>query len=453
MTDTDFEGSYRAQTAPLVAFLWMQGAELPVAARVAQDTMAVAGSWRARFGEGVRVPDLRTWTYRIAVGGLVRWAEPEDPIPNPLLADESARYQPAVGLDRLAELNARQRRVVALATASCSAGEIGYELVLPAYKVHRTLRCAGKLLGAATHDAVEDRLRDLQAELVAALDPVLDLDAGLTEASGAAAARDGGARVLARTGGFGSRPPVPPCGAPVPAAAPDAADALAPGGLREYAAALAARDDSYRRTERTHFPMAELAAVRLGALFSFHADRFRRDAERSGYRNSRFDFPAADARAYVGALARDIACAAPMFDAVRSSGSGSGIGPVRLAYHLESSLEHDDPHTNEVSYDGIDLALALADFRRGALDLALRALPPQHGQTSDLAETLRRSAFDTARVTEQLRSLSSDLSQAESTLPDGVYVDMTRDFAAHEGYNADLIHGIGAAQDTLSPFG
>ncbi|MFD9334479.1 hypothetical protein ACFWBF_08695 [Streptomyces sp. NPDC060028] len=443
MTDTDFEGFYRAQTAPLVAFLCVQGAALPVAARAAQDAMAVAGSWTARFGAGVRVPDLRTWTYRIALDGLAGWAEPEDPIPNPLLADEPARDQPAAGLDRLAELSPRQRRVVAMAMASCSAGEIGYELMLPAYKVRRTLRYAGKLLGATTHDAVEARLRDLRAELVGALDPALDLDAGLAEAP----------RVLAQTSGLGSRPPVPPCGAPVPAVPPDAVNAPAPGGLREYAAALAARDDSYRRAERTRFPVAELAAVRLGALFSFHADRFRRDAERSGYRGSRFDFPAADARAYVGALARDIACASPMFDAIRSSGSRSGTGPARLAYHLESSLEHDDPHTNEVSYDGIDLALGLAEFRRGALNLALRALPPHHGQTSDLAETLRRSAFDTARVTEQLRSLSSDLSEAESTLPDGVYVDMTRDFAAHEGYNADLIHGIGAAQDTLSPFG
>ncbi|MEV6951153.1 hypothetical protein [Streptomyces sp. NPDC051183] len=307
-------------------------------------------------------------------------------------------------------------------------GEIGYELTLPAHEVHRTLRDAGELLGAAPPDALDARLGALRAELAAALEPVLDLEAGLARLSGA----------------IGSRLPVPPYGAPEPAA-PRPGEVGAPGsGLRAYAAGLAARGIPYRMVERARFPVAELAAVRLGALFAFHTDRFRRDAERSGFPNSACDFTAVDARAFARALARDLAGAAPLFGAVTRSDA------VRRAHHLASSLERDDPHTNEIAHDGIDLALALGEFRRRSLDLALQALSPRRGEGSALAEALSRCAFDAERVIVQLRTLSSDLSAAESTLPDGVYVDMARDFAAHEAYHLDLIHGIDAARDALS---
>ncbi|MGW8350851.1 hypothetical protein [Streptomyces wedmorensis] len=67
-----------------------------------------------------------------------------------------------------------------------------------------------------------------------------------------------------------------------------------------------------------------------------------------------------------------------------------------------------------------------------------------------LAEALTQSLSDTHRMIHELDELNSNLSRAESTLPDGYYVDMTRDFDLHQSFHADLALGIDAVREALS---
>ncbi|MGA5063916.1 hypothetical protein ACPB9E_09075 [Streptomyces exfoliatus] len=474
-----FGDYYRAHAGPLVALSLLRGADLVEAARLAQDAMAVARRWMDLLAanavgapKDTRTPvvtaqALRSWTCRMTVGGGIGTLRPAHGTVPALLGkgstDALVQARTVVALAPLSDLNERQLNVIAFRLAGCAPGAIGYELGLSMPKVHRTLRHVGKLLeadtgvrrirGAETPGQAEGtaeadvRFADLLGELAAALDPVLDLRAGLDEVSGSIDA-DG---TTARRGpvpplwNLGPSLPVPPFGAPVLHSFAEPV----PSGVRAYAAGLARCDPQGREAALGGFPTVELAAVRLGAVLALQVERFRREAERSGTRATRDEFRTEDARAFAVALAQDAALAAPMFDAVKD------LGVPRRVGFLAAGLAHDDPWTNEVSYDGIEASLALAQFRRAAVRAALRALHRPGADTSpqsggSLAEALTQSLSDTHRMIHQLDELNSDLSRAESTLPDGYYVDMTRDFDLHQSFHADLAIGIDAVQEALS---
>lgn len=480
-----FGDYYRAHAGPLVALSLLRGADLVEAARLAQDSMTVAWRWMDLLGanaagaaKDTRTPvvttqALRAWTCRMAVGGGCGALRPAHGTVPALLGkgstDALAQARTVVALAPLSELNERQLNVTAFRLAGCAPGAIGYELGLSMPKVHRTLRYVGKLLGAETgarqargaeapgeaegsgaaEGSVEADVRfaELLGELAAALDPVLDLRSGLDEVSGSIGADGATARraPVPTLWNLGSSLPVPPFGAPVLHSFAEPA----PSGVRAYAAGLARWDAQGREAALGGFPAAELAAVRLGAVFALQVERFRREAERSGTRATRGEFRREDARAFAVALAQDAALAAPMFDAVKD------LDVPRRVGFLASGLADDDPWTNEVSYDGIEASLALAQFRRAAVRAALRASHRPGADTSPqsggpLAEALTQSLSDTHRMIHQLDELNSDLSRAESTLPEGYYVDMTRDFDLHQSFHADLALGIDAVREVLS---
>ncbi|TXS54184.1 hypothetical protein EAO77_18400 [Streptomyces sp. t39] len=480
-----FGDYYRAHAGPLVALSLLRGADLVEAARLAQDAMAVARRWMDLVGTNAAVAArdtrapvvtaqaLRSWTCRMTVGGGCGICRPAHGTVPALLGrgstDALVQARTVVALAPLAELNERQLNVTAFRLAGCAPGAIGYELGLSVPKVHRTLRHVGKLLedpagarraggaetpggtegaGAAGGSAEADvRCAELLGELTAALDPVLDLRAGLDEVSCAIGA-DGTTALRAPVPplwNLGPALPVPPFGAPVLRSFAEPT----PSGVRAYAAGLARCGAQEREAARGGFPAVELAAVRLGAVFALQLERFRREAERSGTRAARDEFPAEDARAFAVALAQDAALAAPMFDAVED------LGVARRLGFLAGSLAHDGPWTNEVSYDGIEASLALAQFRRAAVRAALRASHRPGADTSprsggSLADALTQSLSNAHRMILQLGELNSDLSRAESTLPDGYYVDMTRDFDLHQSFHADLALGVDAVRDALS---
>ncbi|MFE0654029.1 hypothetical protein ACFVZH_36295 [Streptomyces sp. NPDC059534] len=474
-----FGDYYRAHAGPLVALSLLRGADLVEAARLAQDSMAVARRWMDLLDANVagaakdpRTPvvtaqALRSWTCRMIVGGGCGALRPAHRRVPALLGkgstDALVQVRTVVALAPLGALNERQLNVIAFRLAGCAPGAIGYELGLSMPKVHRTLRHVGRLLGAQTGprqaggaevpgEAVgfaeaDVRFAELLGELAAALDPVLDLRAGLEEVSGFISADGTTARraPVPPLWNLGPSLPVAPFGAPVLHSLAEPA----PAGVRAYAAGLAGCDAQGREAVLEAFPAVELAAVRLGAVLALQVERFRREAERSGTRAARDEFPREDARAFAVALAQDAALAAPMFDAVKDLGI-----PRRVGF-LAAGLAHDDPWTNEVSYDGIEASLALAQFRRAAVRAALRAShqpgadsSPQPG--GSLAEALTQSLSDTHRMIHQLDELNSDLSRAESTLPDGYYVDMTRNFELHQSFHADLALGIDAVREALS---
>ncbi|MFD3517610.1 hypothetical protein [Streptomyces sp. NPDC058657] len=472
--ESGFAEYYRAHTGPLVAVSLVRGADLVEAARLAQDAMAVALRWTGLLAGGTAegsgspwtgAQALRTWTCRMAVGGGCG-VLPAAPGAVPALlgkgsADALVRARVIITLTPLRDLNERQLQILTYRLAGCAPGAIGYELGLSMPKVHRTLRYVDKLLGAhheswspgetgetggtggtsKTAEAGETGIRfaDLLRELVAALDPVLDLDAGLDEVSNGTGAPVSPADLGPPLWSLDPALPVPPYGAPVLHSFAEPAAC----GVRAYAAGLAQRDARGREAERGRFPVAELAAVRLGAVFALQVERFRREAERSGFRNVREEFPAEDARTFAVALAQDATLAAPMFDAVKELGVARRIG------FLATGLAHDDPYSNEVAHDGIEASLALAEFRRAAVRWALRATSDGRAHQGPLADALTHSLADTHRMLGQLTDLASDLSRAESTLPDGYYVDMTRDFDGHQTCHADLALGIDAARDAL----
>lgn len=481
-----FGDYYRAHVGPLVALSLLRGADLVGAARLAQDSMAVARRWMDVLvanaigaAKDTRTPvvtaqALRSWTCRMTVGGGVGALRPAHGTAPALLGrgstDALVQARTVVALAPLRELNERQLNVVAFRLAGCAPGAIGYELGLSMPKVHRTLRHVGKLLEAGTGlrkargaEAPEEAegpgeaegtveadvsFAELLGELAAALDPVLDLRAGLDEVSGSIGADGTTARPsdpVPPLWNLGPSLPVPPFGAPVPHSFAE----TAPSGVRAYAAGLTRCDAGGREAALRAFPTVELAAVRLGAVLALQVERFRREAERSGTRATRHEFRREDARAFAVALEQDAALAAPMFDAVKD------LDVPRRVGFLAAGLAHDDPCTNEVAYDGIEASLALVQFRRAAVRSALRALHGPGADTSgqsscSLAESLTQSLRDTHRMIHQLDELSSDLSRAESTLPEGHYVDMTRDFDLHQGFHADLAFGIDAAREALS---
>ncbi|MFD5872037.1 hypothetical protein [Streptomyces sp. NPDC060322] len=480
-----FGDYYRAHAGPLVALSLLRGADLVEAARLAQDSMAVARRWMDLLAANVvggtrdtRAPvvttqALRSWTCRMTVGGGCGALQSAHGTVPALLGkastDALTQARTVVALAPLKELNKRQLDVVAFRLAGCSPGAIGYELGLSMPKVHRTLRHVGKLLEAETGvrqaggayapkrtegagasegpSEADVRFAELLGELTAALDPVLDLRAGLDEVSGPMGADGSTARrvPVPTLWNLGPSLPVPPFGAPVLHSFAEAASS----GVRAYAAGLARCGAQGREAALRGFPSVELAAVRLGAVLALQVERFRREAERSGTRTARDEFRGEDARAFAVALAQDAALAAPMFDAVKDLDVSRRVG------FLAAGLAHDDPWTNEVSYDGIEASLALAQFRRAAVRVALRASHRPGADTSpqpggSLAEALTQSLSDTHRMIHQLDELSSDLSRAESTLPDGYYVDMTRNFTLHQSFHADLVLGIDAVREALS---
>ncbi|WP_405680822.1 hypothetical protein OG239_02950 [Streptomyces sp. NBC_00868] len=474
-----FGDYYRAHAGPLVALSLLRGADLVEAARLAQDSMTVARRWMGLLGANavgaakatgtpvVTAQGLRSWTCRMTVGGGCGALRPAPGTVPALLGkgstDALVQVRTVVALAPLRELNERQLDVTAFRLAGCAPGAIGYELGLSMPKVHRTLRHVGKLLGAETvagqaggaevpgeaegSAEADVRFAELLGELAAALDPVLDLRAGLDEVSGSTGADEiaAGRAPLPPLWNLGPSLPVPPFGGPVlhSFAKP------APSGVRAYAASLARCDAQGREAVLRRFPAVELAAVRHGAVLALQVERFRREAERAGTWATKDEFRREDARAFAVALTQDAALAAPMFDAVKD------LDVPRRVGFLAAGLAQDDPWTNEVSYDGIEASLALAQFRRAAVRAALSASPRPGADASppsggSLTEALTQSLSDTHRMILQLDELNGDLSRAESTLPDGYYVDMTRDLDLHQSFHADLALGIDAVREALS---
>ncbi|CAM5235897.1 hypothetical protein SSPIM334S_04676 [Streptomyces spiroverticillatus] len=491
-----FGDYYQVHAGPLVALSLLRGTDLVEAARLAQDAMTAAHRWLDLLDGNtagtvqkastpvVTAQALRSWTCRMTLGGGCGMLRPADGTVPALLGkgstDVLVQARLVMALAPLGELNERHLSVVAFRLAGCAPGAIGYELGLSMPKVHRTLRHVDRLLAAAAGvrqagrpeaasraagaEEEDVRLAELLGELTAALDPVLDLGAGLNEVCGSTTGNAvcGSPRTeeaparrapVARLWSFGSSLPVPPFGVPVLHSFAEPV----PSGVRAYATGLAQCDAQVREAARHRFPTAELAAVRLGAALALQVERFRREAERSGTRATRDEFPREDARAFAVALAQDAALAAPTFDAVKDA----GLDVPRRVGFLAAGLAHDDPWTNEVSYDGIEASRALAEFRRAAVRAALLAVRRPGTAASDrpagsdqpagsLTGALTQSLSDTHRMIHQLDELNQDLSRAESTLPDGYYVDMTRDFDLHESFHADLVLGVAAVRDALS---
>ncbi|MFJ2738269.1 hypothetical protein ACIO3O_01235 [Streptomyces sp. NPDC087440] len=459
-----FGDYYRAHAGPLVALSLLRGKDLVEAARLAQDAMTVARRWLdvldARAAGTVKdaltpvvtAQALRSWTCRMTIGGGCAVVGPAGGETSALLGkgstDALVQARTVLALAPLSNLNERQLAVTAFRLAGCAPGAIGYELGLSMPKVHRTLRHVGELLEAATGRSGEADagFARLLAELTAALDPVLDLRAGLDEVNASAVP----SAPVFSLWNLGPSLPVPPFGAPVLHSFAEPA----PSGVRAYAADLARRDAHVRAAALVGLPVAGLAAVRLGAVLALQVERFRRDAERSGMRATREEFPREDAHAFAVALAQDAALAAPMFDAVKD-----GLTVPRRIGFLASGVARDDPWTCEVAYDGIEASCALAEFRRAAVRAALGALrgpsPAAPGGSladapgGSLADALTQSLSDTHRILLQLDHLNGDLSRAESTLPDGYYVDMTRDFDLHQTFYTDLAFGIATLGEAL----
>ncbi|MEU3614252.1 sigma-70 family RNA polymerase sigma factor [Streptomyces sp. NPDC006872] len=155
--DEEFSAFYRSAIRQLVAFLIHQGAELHVAADIAQDTMIKAyRSW-------TELHRPRPWVHKVASRALVRMvaAVREDlvervPEPTSLLACPDAitewegRYDM---LPVLRSLPARQRQVLAWTLAGYKPGDIADELGLPSDTVRANLIKARRAAAAYLKNA------------------------------------------------------------------------------------------------------------------------------------------------------------------------------------------------------------------------------------------------------------------------------------------------------------
>ncbi|MFF4156216.1 RNA polymerase sigma factor [Streptomyces sp. NPDC001678] len=154
--DEEFSAFYRRTVRPLVGFLINQGASLPVAADIAQDTMTKAyQSWP-------ELRDPRAWAHTVASRALVRtFASVEEdlvgavPEPTSLLARPDAIAEWEARYDArpmLASLPPRQRQILAWTLAGYTPGDIADLLGLPAETVRGNLakarRAAASYLAA-----------------------------------------------------------------------------------------------------------------------------------------------------------------------------------------------------------------------------------------------------------------------------------------------------------------
>ncbi|MFJ3901360.1 RNA polymerase sigma factor [Streptomyces sp. NPDC090025] len=157
--DAEFAAFYRAMIKPLVGFLVRQGASLPLAADIAQETMLSA---HRRWAD-LRAP--KAWVHTVASRelGRVLYGTKEEPVaelpaPTALLAHPdlaSAWEAQDLALRVLAALPPRQRQVLAWTLAGFRPVEIAEQLELSAETVRGNLRKAR--LAAAAFLTAEER--------------------------------------------------------------------------------------------------------------------------------------------------------------------------------------------------------------------------------------------------------------------------------------------------------
>ncbi|WP_449060588.1 RNA polymerase sigma factor [Planomonospora algeriensis] len=145
-TDAEFALFYRATIRPLVAFLINQGAELPLAADIAQETMIKAYQ---RWSE---INRPKAWVHTVAGRALVRKLtdtreDPHDQMPEPtsLLPhpDAAAIWETRqVTLRMLESLPPRQRQVLTWTLNGFTPSEIAEQLQMTADAVRGSLRDA-----------------------------------------------------------------------------------------------------------------------------------------------------------------------------------------------------------------------------------------------------------------------------------------------------------------------
>ncbi|MFF3327693.1 RNA polymerase sigma factor [Streptomyces sp. NPDC002889] len=141
--DEEFSAFYRSTVRPLVGFLIHQGAALPVAADIAQDTMTKA------YQRWTELHDPRAWVHTVASRALVRTiaAVREDlveqvPESTSLLArpDAVAEWEGRYDvLPVLQSLPSRQRQVLAWTLAGYTPSDIADQLGLSAETVRGNL--------------------------------------------------------------------------------------------------------------------------------------------------------------------------------------------------------------------------------------------------------------------------------------------------------------------------
>lgn len=467
----------REHAARLIAVLLVRGAAPDTAAHLVQDTLAAA-----RYCSD-RVPDLATWTYRVTTAAWDRRPAipgPDEPggtgdprgadgagatggRPGPALlavgAGPAAREPGREVLARLAPLGEEQRRVTAAAMLGWSPGRIAYELGVPAPDVRLLLREAATALDAPTAgrgpaghsggagpdvsgDPLREVFRDLLGTLVAALDPVLDLESALAVLGGPETC-PGLVRALPHVFGFDAdfalRPhavPTPRVRQPVPAT--ETATASGGGPSPAHASALHAHAGPrtgavpvwYEIQERGRQPRAELAAVRLATLLALHTDRLRSELRMPG-----LTAPAEDARTFAVALARDVRAVADRFP------GGPGADASRAAGALVEALSEEDPDPLDVAEAALGLAKAVALLRARALDATLRAVRPQRASQGRLMEAVTHDLLRARNMSDELDFLEADLAY-DLLQPELPGTDAGRDLARHRAFNEQLCAGI-----------
>ncbi|WP_157968629.1 RNA polymerase sigma factor [Streptomyces geranii] len=159
--DEEFSDFYRRTIRDLTGFLVNQGASLPEAADIAQDTMTKA----YRGWTGIRTP--RAWVHTVASRAYIRQAtrvreEPADPLPDPLspllrpnaVAEWEARHDV---LRQLPALPPRQRQVLAWTISEFTPSEIAEQLGLTSDAVRASLKKARRAIAAMIAHGEEEQ--------------------------------------------------------------------------------------------------------------------------------------------------------------------------------------------------------------------------------------------------------------------------------------------------------
>ncbi|WP_210590466.1 RNA polymerase sigma factor [Streptomyces sp. GESEQ-35] len=159
--DEEFSAFYRKTVRGLVGFLVNQGATLPLAADIAQDTMVKA------YQRWADLRDARAWAHTVASRALVRAiaSVEEDPVervpePTSLLSRPDAIAEWETGYDALPILRSlppRQRQVLAWTMAGYEPRDIAHHLSLSAETVRGNLAKARRAAAAYLKDREEEQ--------------------------------------------------------------------------------------------------------------------------------------------------------------------------------------------------------------------------------------------------------------------------------------------------------
>ncbi|MFE1927517.1 RNA polymerase sigma factor [Streptomyces asoensis] len=159
-TDAEFSAFYRTNIRPLTGFLIVHGAQVQVAADIAQDVMTDA----YRNWTGITHP--KAWVHKAASRALVRKVasveeavddipEPSSLLPRPdAIAEWETRHD---ALPMLRSLPMKQRQVMAWTLAGFTPTDIAEHLGLPAENVRANLRKARRTAAAHLTAREEDQ--------------------------------------------------------------------------------------------------------------------------------------------------------------------------------------------------------------------------------------------------------------------------------------------------------